>query len=807
MPLSLAEIQNAIAEFQWSQEEEEAEATRLHQEFLKLYPREDIASLTLDEYALGKGKGACWWLEYGTEKLGRIGGSTASKHVVFFDSKVNQWWYNKKYTSEDDAFQAVKTGLLKLFDLAEHDQFAEIDTVEPFQNQNLTRGKWLYLYFPEKFVPIFSPDALSDFCQMFGLTPVQPSSATLLNRALVEYKSSNPPFAAWSKHRFMRFLYEKFPPVTFWKIAPGERASEWADCRAGGYICIGWDGIGDLSQYEDQQSLKKAMMDENPKDTMKQVNQVWRFKHIEKGDIVIANRGMESIVGIGRVTGPYFFSPDRAHLKNCLPVEWFHAAEYSIPDKTVASDWFGSTLKKLTRQEYENISPSARSSSVLQWHRDTPDSFDLALENLDRLDRTAVGEHYQQFMNSECPAQPNFSEYLRNDLSAWIAHPEKPLPSVAYGTLSNWFTTKNSAHNKGPRAAAARKLWDALFLCTPDERITPADQNNHVVLKEPFERWWKKQLELQGSAIPTPPASPERQSGRFAQLCKYTFLPVAFFEDCEKLLQTKRQFIFQGAPGTGKTFVAEKLAEWWAGESGHVLSVQFHESYGYEDFIHGIRPHYDAASNTTWFRPEDGVFLKFCESARNSPGRHVLIIDEINRAKTARVFGELLWLLEYRKKSITLQYGQVFSIPDNIYIIGTMNTIDRSIALVDYALRRRFAFMSLWPVRDGKSVVLNSWLRSRGIANAEEIDNLFIALNTAIADKEEALMVGHSYLMVDEATKAGRFSEELLEFIWRSQILPLVSEYEYQLNSKQIDEKYGLAAIRKRVGLRQLSHE
>lgn len=129
-----------------------------------------------------------------------------------------------------------------------------------------------------------------------------------------------------------------------------------------------------------------------------------------------------------------------------------------------------------------------------------------------------------------------------------------------------------------------------------------------------------------------------------------------------------------------------------------------------------------------------------------------------------------------------------------------MNTIDRSIALVDYALRRRFAFMTLWPVRGGKSVVLSAWLKSRAIANSEEIDALFVALNTSIAEKEEALMVGHSYLMVDEAAKAGRFSEDLLAFIWRSQILPLVAEYEYQLSADQVEEKYGLAAIRKRVG-------
>jgi 5-methylcytosine-specific restriction protein B len=636
MPLSLAEIQNAVTEFQWSQDEEN-DAAQLHREFLKLYPRERIPSLTLDEYALGKGKGACWWIEFGTEKLGRIGGATAFKHVVFYDSKVNQWRYNKRYASEDEAFQAVKTGLLKLFEFAERDRFAEIDAVVPFQNQNLTRGKWLYMYFPEKFVPIFSTDALSDFCQTLGLSSVEPAPATLLNRALVEYKNSNQLFSAWSGHRFMRFLYEKFPPVTFWKIAPGEKASEWPECKAHGYICIGWGGIGDLSQYDDQPSLKKAMLDENPKDTMKQVSQVWRFKNLEKGDVIVANRGMTSIVGIGRVTGPYFFSAERAQYKHCVPVEWFHTAEYPISDRTAASDWFAYTVKKLTRQEYERVAPAASPGGVTRWRRNSADGCDLVLDSLDALDRAAVGALYQQFMNSECVGQPNFSEYLREDLSVWITHPEKPLPSVAFASLSNWFTTAHPALNPSPRATAARKLWDALFLCAPTERLSsPESGQNHIVLNEPFERWWKRQLELQDSTQPPPQPPPETPSGRFAQLCNDTFLPVAFFEDCERLIETKRQFILQGAPGTGKTFVAEKLAKWWAGDSGRVLAVQFHESYGYEDFVHGIRPRYDPKTNTTAFVPEDGVFLRFCESARQNPVRHVLIIDEINRAKTLR---------------------------------------------------------------------------------------------------------------------------------------------------------------------------
>ena len=319
MPLSQGEIERAVADFQWPQEEED-EANKIHQEFLKRYPRERIPSLTLEEYALGIGngtkKGACYWIEYETDKLGSARGGAAFKHIVFFDPKLNRWRYRSRFPSETAAFQAVKDGLLKMFKLAEADRFSEIDAVEPFDTQNLTRGKWLYLYFPEKFLPISSIENLSDFCQMFGLKLPEPPSATLLNRTLLDYKNSNPVFSGWSNLRFMRFLYAKFPPVAYWKIAPGKEASEWEDCRAKGYICIGWDEVGDLNQYEDQQALRKPMLDAYPKENKRQASQVWRFRNLEVGDIILANRGMTSIVGVGRITGPYFFNTERARYKH-----------------------------------------------------------------------------------------------------------------------------------------------------------------------------------------------------------------------------------------------------------------------------------------------------------------------------------------------------------------------------------------------------------------------------------------------------------------------------------------------------------
>jgi AAA domain (dynein-related subfamily)/EVE domain len=292
---------------------------------------------------------------------------------------------------------------------------------------------------------------------------------------------------------------------------------------------------------------------------------------------------------------------------------------------------------------------------------------------------------------------------------------------------------------------------------------------------------------------------PDRNlESRFAQLCRETFLPESFFVDCEKLLSDYQQVILQGAPGTGKTFVGQKLATWRAGAAERVQTVQFHESYGYEDFVYGIRPEYDSPSKQTFFRPIPGVFLKFCDLSRKDPqNRYVLVIDEINRAKVSRVFGELLYLLEYRKKSLVMQSGEEFSIPHNLDIIGTMNTADKSIAVVDYALRRRFAFVTLNAVNGDKSVVLRSWLDANHISNAGEIERLFVTLNKVIAAKDENLTIGHSYFMLPEAVKERRFPNELLEFIWRYRILPLTSEYEYELTTRQVDEKYGLDAIKR----------
>ena len=208
--------------------------------------------------------------------------------------------------------------------------------------------------------------------------------------------------------------------------------------------------------------------------------------------------------------------------------------------------------------------------------------------------------------------------------------------------------------------------------------------------------------------------------------------------------------------------------------------VQFHQSYGYEDFVQGIRPR--SSRGVLHYDVQDGVFKRVCALAETRPDeRFVLLIDEINRGNIARIFGELLFLLEYRDESIELAYSEsgasAFSIPQNVYLLATMNTTDRSLAQLDYALRRRFYFYRLMPVVGSDAPVLRRWLERTGMAREarQRVLSLFLQLNARIrAELDEHFQVGHSYFMHPDID-----GEERQARVWRRQIMPLLEEYFY----------------------------
>lgn len=245
-----------------------------------------------------------------------------------------------------------------------------------------------------------------------------------------------------------------------------------------------------------------------------------------------------------------------------------------------------------------------------------------------------------------------------------------------------------------------------------------------------------------------------------------------FLDEMELLLEDKKQIVLYGPPGTGKTYLARRFARALAAEAEHrVRLVQFHPAMSYEDFIEGLRPRVLPNGQVT-YEVTPGPLMLAAEAARAEPGaRHVLVIDEINRANLAKVLGELLFLLEYRDEAAQLMYRpkEAFTLPDNLLIIATMNTADRSVALVDAAMRRRFHFVPFFPHDGAMRGLLDRWLRAKGgrVSIARFLDAVNVELRHHVG---EHLLIGPSHFMrVD-------LSDLALRRIWTYNVFPLIEE-------------------------------
>ena len=261
---------------------------------------------------------------------------------------------------------------------------------------------------------------------------------------------------------------------------------------------------------------------------------------------------------------------------------------------------------------------------------------------------------------------------------------------------------------------------------------------------------------------------PARAPCSVRELADRLLLAADSLSNVELLLGDKGQVIFQGPPGTGKTFVARALADCLAGAKERVRLVQFHPSYSYEDFVQGFRP--ALREGQPGFALRNGPLVDAAERAKAEPGaKHFLVIDEINRGNLAKVFGELYFLLEYRDAELRLLYSdEPFALPDNLYIIGTMNTADRSIALVDLALRRRFHFVEFHPDKPPVQGLLRRWLEKHTPEMSWVADVVNLA-NGKLGDRQAA--IGPSYFMKPD------LDDDKMRLIWEHNVIPYVDEH------------------------------
>lgn len=335
--------------------------------------------------------------------------------------------------------------------------------------------------------------------------------------------------------------------------------------------------------------------------------------------------------------------------------------------------------------------------------------------------------------------------------------------------------------------------WDKLFRHFVDSEVAP-NANFPPVYDSRFNvsnnvPWPTDQIlnarptdqEFQQALIPSEFAPPQADTQSFTDS---THLTEDELKTLIALIKDKGQLVLYGPPGTGKTFVARELALYLTGRDPERIElVQFHPSYGYEDFMIGLRPEVDEDSGQLTYEAVSGAFLRVAENAQQSDKLFVVIIDEINRGNLPRIFGELMYLLEYRKdqndqgeanalSEATIPHREEpLSVPPNVFVIGTMNTSDRSIGQIDLALRRRFHFFPLGP----NERVLKAVLDATASAATDTALKLFRNVNRRVRDEAhlEGDIIGHSFFMAPNLT------EGLLRLRYQYSVVPMLEEIFY----------------------------
>ena len=566
--------------------------------------------------------------------------------------------------------------------------------------------------------------------------------------------------------------------IKYWMYAPGENASMWPLCQEKKLICIGWSDMGDLSQYNSLEEVGAKMQevynDKNNSFTNDRLA-VWEFTKVMKpGDIIIVKQGKSKILGRGIVTGDYQYDTSYDFC-NIRSVEWTHIGEWNAPHQTVMK-----TLTDITKYpnyvtDLENLFDSKNSESSptkrYWWLVANPKIWSISdMKVGDVQDYTLYNENgnkrriFQNFLDAKegdvvigYESTPTkqivaLAEVAKaSDGKAIIFKKTESLPSpIDFSTIRPIPDLSEMEYLKNSQGS--------FYKLTEDEFNTLMD-----VIRE-----YNPKVE-------------EKNNAKYTEddFLNEVYLPKESYRRMKALLLSKKNIILQGAPGVGKTFSAKRLAYSIMGEKdpSRVEFIQFHQSYAYEDFIMGYKPNEEGG-----FYLKKGVFYNFCKKVKADPDRrYFFIIDEINRGNMSKIFGELLMLIEndYRGETVKLAYSdELFDVPSNLYIIGMMNTADRSLAMIDYALRRRFSFFDMRPGFDSDGFI--QYQKGQNSPLFDQVIEAIKSLNLIIADDDslgDGFCIGHSYFCNQE-----HITEEWLKNTIEFDVLPMLREYWFDNN-------------------------
>ena len=763
----------------------------LYNEFLFQFPLEKIRNMKLDEYTnLNRENSFCYWLESKTVELGSIWGGSSYKFGIYrYDKRPDNpsvvvsdeeyAWY-KKYnaSNRDEAFEIVLKAIVTIAESALSGNLEAIEEENTFGN--VVKWKIAFLYANEMLLPIYKRDMLEKVASKLGYSDSAKAKIYELQHFLMSQKGGKDLFDFYDELLAIIEAEPSNKKTKVWLFAPGENACMWDECKDSQTMCLGWDLIGDLSEFNNKEELTKALQVAYQKEDASFKNDslaLWQFVHdIHPGDIVYAKKGINKIIGRGVVESDYYYDGALSTYRHIRKVKWTHYGDWDYPaHKLVLKTLTGISkypdfvrnLNDIVVEGNPITTTQSTSTKHYWWLVAAPEVWKFSDINVGEvIEYTLLNENgnkrrvYQNFLDAKAgdivigyASTPTLQVVALGEIAKdtdeqhlYFRKTEQLLNPIDYSIIKGYEELRSMECMAGGGRGT-------LFKVTEDE---------YQLLME---------LIRKENPILTSGSIDIYTDERFLN---EVYMSASDLQKLKALIKKKQNIILQGAPGVGKTFTAERLAYTLMGEidKQRVEMVQFHQNYSYEDFILGYKPNVDGG-----FELKHGVFYKFCKKALNTPDKDFFfIIDEINRGNLSKIFGELLMLIEnsYRGKEIKLAYtDELFTVPKNLYIIGMMNTADRSLAMIDYALRRRFSFFEMYPgfATEG----FKSYQLSLGNEKLDKLIQGIQTLNEAISSDDSlgnGFCIGHSYFC-----NQTEFSMEWLENVVEYDIEPMLKEY------------------------------
>jgi len=836
--------------------------------FVEKFPIAKLKDLSIDQFVQGTDDNSfCYWLEF--KKIGfGIGGGNASKFGIYKTKNQEEIVYatgygqNKTYLDDQEAkdyFSDLLNKILKALDYTRSDKIDKISELK-IPMWNMVLQKILGIYYPDKFLTIGSPTVLIKCAKELDIQNIKLSSdnSILINYECKKAISKNPEFLKWSYEKIGTFIWETFDDENkkrkrkeskqYWLYAPGENAYLWDEFYQDGIIGLGWDEIGDLSQYKSRDEIKKALVDAyggtGSKKNDVSANDDFLNK-IKIGDVIIAKKGRGELLGYGVVTSDYIFDKNRKNYQKTRKIDWKIKGNWNVDFSLVLKTLTDITRYSSEETEYDtyyekllgimgvgnlknpkNIPLNAKviyaylknslshrkiQSEVLEEEAPARGGGFLAMEILHGYDiqgdkkgilmkipftteyKSATGKYLEalDILKENYPEFENGTE--KNNIMKY------PLNTILYGPPGTGKT-----YNTVLRAA---EIIENREINSYDEALEIFKANLHGQIEFiTFHQNYSYEDFIQGLRPETDNKSSlvfDKKDGVFKKIADKALENLKLVQKApdeltyeakfdkalelfsDKVLESEDNFKIND---TAYIFEVEEDAFRYTGEkwTNHANGLRMKFSDLKEFYRNNVKSRKDvkkltsisglANQHATYYFLVYSEILKLLPKKSEEPQKvtrknYVIIIDEINRANISRVFGELITLIEPDKRShgtipleARLPSGDPFIVPSNLFIIGTMNTADKSIALLDIALRRRFEFESMYPRYE---------ISGQEIYDVEILKKINEQI---IKSKGHDFQIGHAYFMGDNKDLVQRMNK---------QVIPLLLEY-YMNDEKEV---------------------